>query len=346
MMHNLMVSPLAVELLRKAGIEEDELQWDAPRPAVLGITTAMECEGLMARDLSAVIVLAKDDDEPPAILRTAGIASAVVFTPVSDRELQRQISWLARALENHDDGYPTEQEHTLHRLAQAGRIAATVSHEMGNALSYASTNVEYLAQMLGQARLTDPDYASAAQQAGEGIQLALSIGRLVLELSRGNGPAARPVDVNEVIERTLRVSKVRAPRSTRFEVELSVLPPAMADPTALLQVVMNLVLNATDAAGPRGRISIRSEYSGGQVVISVGDSGPGISPEVAPRLFQPFASGKRGGTGLGLTVSRTLVESLGGTLEVGSSALGGAEFRVVLRVAPIEIRHGDAGRTV
>ena len=113
----------------------------------------------------------------------------------------------------------------------------------------------------------------------------------------------------------------------------------LADRVQIQQVVLNLIRNAIDAMeGARKRklvIAVRA-LEGEQAEISVADTGHGISPDVADQLFQPFVTTKRHGMGVGLSISRTIVEAHGGRLWAESNPEGGATFRFTLRTADRE----------
>jgi signal transduction histidine kinase len=102
------------------------------------------------------------------------------------------------------------------------------------------------------------------------------------------------------------------------------------DGQALKRVLVNLINNAADAAGPDGEVDISLEESEGRLTISVSDSGSGIPPDIRDDLFRPFRTTKPDGTGLGLAISDALVRAHGGSIEVADGAKGGALFRVVI----------------
>jgi signal transduction histidine kinase len=117
------------------------------------------------------------------------------------------------------------------------------------------------------------------------------------------------------------------------EVRLDV--PALrvqADPGRLRQVLANLLANACQAGAHHVRVSGRA--LDGSALLEIRDDGPGIAAEIAPRLFDPFASGRAGGTGLGLAISRRIVERHGGTLELLDDGRPGAAFGLRLPLAP------------
>jgi len=104
----------------------------------------------------------------------------------------------------------------------------------------------------------------------------------------------------------------------------------LVDGGQLQQVLLNLILNALDVMPAGGRLQLRLENTANGPTITVHDSGPGISPSVLSRLFEPFASSKTTGLGLGLVVSKRIVEEHGGTLRGGNQPDGGAAFVVRL----------------
>jgi signal transduction histidine kinase len=116
-------------------------------------------------------------------------------------------------------------------------------------------------------------------------------------------------------------------------VEVSVasdLPPLVGVRDQLVQVFLNLILNAIDATGKNGRIHVTGRYASPNLEIVVRDNGTGISTEQAARIFEPYFTTKKHGTGLGLFVTRKLVAAHGGTIEFESTPGQGTEFRVCL----------------
>jgi two-component system sensor kinase FixL len=108
-----------------------------------------------------------------------------------------------------------------------------------------------------------------------------------------------------------------------------------ADPIQLQQVVINLIRNAVEAVAgaPRREVLVVLRAAGDEVELSVADSGPGIAPEMMDSLFEAFISSKPDGMGVGLSISRTIVETHGGTMSVANEAAGGACFRILLPLA-------------
>jgi len=152
------------------------------------------------------------------------------------------------------------------------------------------------------------------------------------------------VDINEVLGRTLDFLKNHPSFSTpdakcRIVRKLADgLPETIADPQQLKQVFLNLFLNAADAMPQGGEITIstRHDLKSQALVIEVQDTGKGIPAELLDRIFQPFFTTKVKGTGLGLAVSKRLVEDNGGSIQVANNLSGGAVFTIIL---PLQARH-------
>ncbi|MGC1295034.1 MAG: ATP-binding protein [Alloacidobacterium sp.] len=221
------------------------------------------------------------------------------------------------------------------KLAVAGRLAASIAHEIHNPLDSVA-NLHYLL-----ARENDLDkrteYLEMAQQE---LKRTMQISRTLLNLYR-EPIAPVDVDLKELLEGVLLLLqrrldnqgiRVRQDFGGSFVVEVF--------PAELRQVFANVIANAVDAAGPEGRILIRmrglpaEEFRGAGVVIQILDSGPGITDQASQKLFQPFFTTKgEQGTGLGLWVSSGIVQKHGGTIRIENSndaELAGASVRVYL----------------
>ena len=157
--------------------------------------------------------------------------------------------------------------------------------------------------------------------------------RTFLDFARPPKPERRPLDLAGLVERTFALISGRAHKQ---QVTLQFTPPdtavmVEADGEQLQQLLVNLTLNALDAMPLGGTLAV--ELRGpedGQVELLVSDTGPGIAPEVLPRLFEPFVTTKETGLGLGLVVSRRIAEGHGGSLRACNRPGGGACF--VLRL--------------
>jgi signal transduction histidine kinase len=122
------------------------------------------------------------------------------------------------------------------------------------------------------------------------------------------------------------------------------LPPAVADPIMVEQVIGNLVRNAidamTEARSPQREITLRTARRDGSVEVEVADTGPGIDAALVEQVFEPFFTTKHDGVGMGLSISRSIVEAHGGRIAVDSAAGRGATFRFSLPLAAQEVQRG------
>jgi PAS domain S-box-containing protein len=219
------------------------------------------------------------------------------------------------------------------KLAIAGRLSASIAHEIHNPLDSVA-NLHYL-----MANENDPAlqqrYLGMAQQE---LNRTLQISRAMLGLYR-EPKAPVEVELRELLtsvllllDRQLKDQSVKAVRKLGESVSVQ------GFPGELRQVFTNLITNAGDAAGPGGRVQVLLESSPSDsrpgAIVTISDSGPGIPPELQTKLFQPFFTTKgEQGTGLGLWVSRGIVEKHGGTIELSNSsdaAFPGAIVRVYL----------------
>ena len=216
------------------------------------------------------------------------------------------------------------------RLAAVGELAAGVAHEVNNPLN----TIINCAQLIHDG---DDANANATVIAEEGQRIA-EIVRDLLQFARDDKGRLQPTSLAEVTGRTLRLLGDNWNRhGIKVVVELpDDLPPALARPQQLQQVLLNLLMNAKDAlaegARPDRTIWLRGRAQGDRVCLAVRDNGPGVPAHLGVRVFEPFVTTKRarGGTGLGLSVSKGIVESAGGALELHNRPGEGAEFVVNL----------------
>jgi len=231
------------------------------------------------------------------------------------------------------------------RLAVIGQLAAGVAHEINNPLAFVASNVGYLEQRAKEAGVSDRDFEEAGRDLHHGLD---RIRQIVVDLSRFSrkDDASEPAvgRAREAIEEASRVAAVRTRAVATVQLSL---PPAELPEIAmaerrLVQVLVNLLVNASDAleGSPPERprtihVALEAEGAAAQRIV-VEDTGPGMSAEVKARVFDPFfttkALGK--GTGLGLALAREYLEAAGGSISVGDRPGGGARFVLHLPNAP------------
>lgn len=221
------------------------------------------------------------------------------------------------------------------RLASVGRLAAGLAHEIGNPIA-ALLGLEDLLLQGGLDPGEQHDFLARMRQETERIHKVLHD---LLDFAR---PASAPIaqgaeKPGAVAEAITDVVALVRPQKSFQNVALDVqapndLPLVALGRERIMQVLLNLLLNAADATGKRGRIVLRAERRDGGVRLSVEDNGPGVDPAIRKNLFEPFSTTKEvgKGTGLGLAVCRGLVESVGGSIELDPNHRPGARFVVEL----------------
>jgi len=224
----------------------------------------------------------------------------------------------------------------ISRVTTMGELTASLAHEINQPIAAAITNANACLRWLAR---DDPDLEEAREAAArivkDGRRAADIISRIRLLFKKG-APQREWVDVNEVTQEMIVLLRSEAARySIPIRPRLAAgLPKVSADRVQLQQVFMNLMLNAIDAikeAGGDGELTIQSERAGdGQLLISVSDTGVGLPPEQAARIFDAFFTTKPDGTGMGLPISRSIIESHGGRLWAAANAERGATFHFTL----------------
>jgi PAS domain S-box-containing protein len=234
------------------------------------------------------------------------------------------------------------------RVSTVGELSQNLAHELNQPLAAILLNTEAALQMLEEA---EPDLAEICDALGDIVldqQRAREIVQRIRKLVKKEQPEYRLVDLNRVVRDTLKVVQVDAmTRGARLLSDLEAnLPLVWGDPVQLQQVVLNLLLNALEAVSQAGvarqQVTIASvKQNSSHVVLTVSDTGPGIDKALAKRLFEPFFTTKSHGLGLGLSISRSIVEAHGGEMAVEASQKAGATFRIILPVAEAACADGE-----
>ena len=241
-------------------------------------------------------------------------------------QLESRIAERTRDLED-------SQAQVLHqeKMAAFGLLAAGIAHEVGNPL----TSVSAVVQMI-ERRGADEYTREKLRLVTPELSRIQAILRELIGFSRPVNDHAGPVALDDVVGDALRIARFYKGGKNRQIV--SVVAPGL--PTfpgvrdQFVQVVFNLVLNAIDATDKGGRIEVAAAHAGGELRLTVADDGAGIAPEHLARLFRPYFTTKRHGTGLGLFVIRRIVEAHGGTVAVESAVGRGTTFTVAVPASP------------
>jgi signal transduction histidine kinase len=240
--------------------------------------------------------------------------------------------------------HDAEMVHAEH-LATIGELAAGLAHEIRNPLAGIAGAIEIITKDFPQDH-PDREVLEDLRQEVRRIEKTLND---LLVYARPKPPQFGRADIKETIARTLQLARQQTgARQVDFSIQIAPsFPPFLADSEQLHQVLLNLVLNGIQAIEKEGRIIIEAGVRTADgpnrpamVEISVTDTGPGIPPEHLERIFRPFYTTKRGGTGLGLSLCRRIIAAHGGTLGAESELKKGSRFviRIPLREAAEEIR--------
>ena len=224
----------------------------------------------------------------------------------------------------------------INRVTTLGELTASLVHEVSQPIAAAATNANACLRWLTreppdleEARASALSIVKDAKRAGEII-------RRIRQLFQKSPPQRESVDVNEIIREMivlLRSEVTRHSISVRAELAAD-LPPVMGDRVQLQQVMMNLMGNGIDAMkdveGPR-ELAIKSQRAENeQLMVSVSDTGVGLPPQQAEQIFNAFVTTKLHGTGMGLSISRSIVESHSGRLWAADNSPRGASFHITL----------------
>jgi signal transduction histidine kinase len=216
-------------------------------------------------------------------------------------------------------------------------LTASLAHEIKQPISAAMTNAKTCLRWLGR---DEPDVAEASEAASRIVRNVTRAADIISRISLlfKKGALQREfVGVNDLIREMIVMLRSEVNRySISIRTELAEdLPKVIADRVQLQQVFMNLMLNGIDAMKEMsrgGELTIKSESDDGQVLISVSDTGVGLSPGQADQIFKAFFTTKDNGTGMGLPICRSIIESHGGHLWATGASARGATFQFTLPV--------------
>jgi PAS domain S-box-containing protein len=266
-------------------------------------TTLQRVDGTTVHLLENAIWFVEDTREEPTILGT-----------VIDITERRRIE---------------DELHQAQKLQAIGRLAGGVAHDFSNLLQAILATAETLAVE----PVTPETVRAAVTELRSDVERGNDLARQLLLFARRGSSKLVHIDLNEAARDSLKLLRRVIQANVRLDVDLADTPlRARADPGQLEQVLVNLVLNASDAMEGGGRITIRCGGSSSEVWIDVADSGPGIPDAIRDRVFEPFFTTKDSseGTGLGLAVAHGIVARHGGGLTILDTGADGTTFRLAL----------------
>ena len=231
-----------------------------------------------------------------------------------------------------------EALHQTEKMAALGTLVAGIAHERNNPLGIMTARIEVMLLEAEEQHLPT-QVIDDLQVLSRAAQRVARIASSLRSLSRPSHDELRPVDLNALADETLQLmQKPLEVDAIRVVTNLDrALPPMLGDATALQQVLLNLLTNAREAIVREGEIQIESALSAeraGWLRLAVTDTGPGISSENLVKIFDPFYTTKRTGTGLGLSVSYGIIQSHKGTVDVQSTPGVGTTFVLLFPVLP------------
>ena len=245
----------------------------------------------------------------------------------------RQLEENRAEIERLHQGEMARAEH----LATIGELAAGLAHEIRNPLAGIAGVVEVVGRELPQessSRGVLPEVQSEIQH----IQAILND---LLAYARPRPPEFHPADLNATVEQAVFLARQQV-RTKPIEITLEPekrLPRILHDPVQVQQVVLNLLLNGIQAISNQGKIEVALRQEGEYAVVRIQDNGKGISRESLPKIFKPFFTTRKEGTGLGLPLAKGIVESHKGKIKVTSELGRGAQFEVWLPISRAKDKH-------
>jgi len=286
--------------------------------------------------------ISRRDPDAEALSRNRFTAIRPDGTPVDVETFCRTIDWNGRpaaaglVLDVTEHVQLQEKLRQAARLDELGNLTGAVAHDFNNFLTGILGNLDL---MLQDPEGGSPELRASLELVRDSAARAASLTGQLLSFSRGGAFHHRPIDATRHLRELSRFLESLCQNGQTLALDLEEdLPAVVLDPVALDQLVVNLFVNAKDAVGKRGKITVRtrSERPRGEspeVHIEVVDDGVGMSPAVQARIFEPFFTTKERGTGLGLATVRGIVDEVRGHLSVDSEPGRGTTVRVSLVAA-------------
>jgi PAS domain S-box-containing protein len=278
-------------------------------------------DGLVVGDGSDTVLVARNGRELPVDYNAAPLkddsgrtsGAVLVFRDMTERK---------------------QMEHALlsaERMSAMGYLAATLAHEIKNPMQAIALTLE----LVVNPRLDKEKQKEYLENVRWEFKRLMVLARDVLSFARSPRKERQPISVAAVVRYALTLA---GKQLERCHIEASAhlpddLPPVLASWDQLAQVFLNLIVNAIEAMPQGGEMVIAAQSFAEEIELTFTDSGPGLSSDVLDKLFAPFFTTKKEGTGMGLSISRSIIREHGGAMVAGNAPAGGAVFAITLPVA-------------
>lgn len=221
------------------------------------------------------------------------------------------------------------------RLAALGELASGIAHELNNPLASVSGCVEMLINKIQQKEFDTEYFKKYMKIIEEEIARCKEISQGMLSFVRRQTYEKKKIEINDVLEKTIEIVGLqRRLQNVEIKKQFGTLPEITASEGELRQVFLIIITNALDAMEDRGKLSLETFARENKIYVKIHDTGPGIPPEILPRIFTPFFTTKtdKGGTGLGLSIAKRIIKNYRGDIEVESLCGKGSTFTVIIPV--------------
>jgi len=332
-------------------VQEGEEMSRLVRLAMLGLGVVAPLSGLLsgygiARGLSRSIYQLSVRVQDMASHLDQKVGSVRIPAGGDIQQLDKQLQYVVRRVEEVARDYHHHQRELLRaeQLSAVGQLAASVAHEVRNPLTSVKLLVEGALRSRNRVPLSDEDLRVIH---GEVVRLEQTV-QGFLDFARPPALERSTVDLRDVVAQAVDLVRARArQQGVLVDVDCGTAPVVVeVDRSQFCTVLVNLFINALDAMPRGGNLQVALTAANGGYRLDVADSGSGIAPEIAERLFTPFTSTKPTGTGLGLSISRRIIEEHGGRLTAANRPEGGACFSVALPARKREERVQSTEYTV
>lgn len=330
---------IALLLLSLAAVAEVVYKLEVPNPhwVVLG---ALACAVLLCFVLLSVLLVLVEQPLEELMhtivrVRRDDLTARVEFAKREDDigKLGRQFNEMVEQLERNrseiEELHRREMSRAAH-LATLGELAAGLAHEIRNPLAGIAGVVDVMSKELP---VESPSRAVLGDVQNEILRIQNILNDL-LSYSRPRPPSMHLANLNTTIEQAILLARqqvLNRPVQVLFTPNPS-LPDVCHDPSLIQQVILNLVLNGIQAIPGEGTVEISIARENEEALIVVKDNGKGIPPDALPKIFKPFFTTRKEGTGLGLSLANGIVQSHGGTIEALSILGQGTQFRIHLPI--------------